>query len=115
MRVRYVGSSEHKLERWCGGLPRARQLPGGQVGRRKRQTTTICPLCTEQDRDHATRWVRNAIVTGQYRFFESDQGFPKKVWYEAQSRIWLGYCVNPGSGEYKGWPIDEGERRAIFG
>ena len=55
-RTLYVGSAEHKLLRWWGGLPSARQLPGGRVGRRGQQTTTV----------------------------------------------------------YKGWPIDEDERRAIF-
>ena len=114
-RARYSGSPEHKVRRWWGGLPEARQLPGGRVGRRNRQTTTVCPLTAEQDRDRATQWIRSAITAGQYRFYESDRDFPKKVWYEADGQIWIGYCVNRATGEYKGWPIDDGERRAVFG
>ena len=34
-RARYIGSDEHKEKRWWGGLPKARQLPGGRVGRPK--------------------------------------------------------------------------------
>lgn len=70
-RVRYLGSEEHKERRWWGGLPEARQLPGGRVGRRNRQTTTVCPLTTAQDRDRATQWIRDAITEGQYRLVES--------------------------------------------
>ena len=113
-RARYVGSPEHKVGRWWDGLPKARQLPGGRVGRRGRQTTTVCPLTTDQDRKSATDWLREAIVAGQYRFVESDRDFPKRVWFRAQGRIWCGHCVNPSAGHYKGWPIDEDERRAIF-
>ncbi len=113
-RARYVGSPEHKLGRWWGGLPGARQLPGGRVGRRGRQTTTVCPLNTEEDRTLATEWLRKAIVAGQYRFVEAGQDFPRRVWFEARGRVWCGFCVNPAAGDYKGWPIDEAERRAIF-
>ena len=114
-RARYVGSLEHKDAQWWNGLPRARQLPHGRIGRRGRQTTTVCPLTTERDRARATEWLRRAIVAGQYRFVESDQDFPRKVWYiEASGRIWCGYCINSTAGAYKGWPIDEDERRAIF-
>ena len=114
-RARYTGSPEHKIQRSWLGLPEARQLPGGRIGRPGKQTTTVCPLTTDQDRERANCWVRNAIIAGQYRFFEADRDFPKKIWYEADGQIWLGFSVNPASGEYKGWPIDEGERNAIFG
>ena len=113
-RARYVGSPEHKLGRWWGGLPGARQLPGGRVGRRGRQTTTVCPLNTEEDRTLATEWLRKAIVAGQYQFVEADQDFPRRVWFEARGSVWCGFCVNSAAGDYKGWPIDEAERRAIF-
>lgn len=92
----------------------ARQLPGGRVGRRDKQTTTVCPLTTEEDRIRATGWLRQAIESGQYRFREADKEFPYKVWYEVEGRIWFGFCINSVLGEYKGWPIDEDERREIF-
>lgn len=65
----------------------ARQLPGGRIGRRGRQTTTVCPLTTDQDRKSATDWLREAIVAGQYRFVESDRDFPKRVWFRARGRV----------------------------
>ena len=74
-RARYVGSPEHKLGGWWGGLPKARQLQGGKVGRPGKQTTTVCPLTTNEDRAEATEWLRRAIVAGQYRFVEADQDF----------------------------------------
>ena len=113
-RAEYHGSREHKLKRSWLGMPMARQLPGGKVGRRDKQTTTVCPLTTEQDRKLATTWLRKAIEAGQYRFREGDLEFPHKVWYEANGNIWFGLCINSGSGQYKGWPIDEDERRGIF-
>lgn len=58
------GSGEHKGRRWWGGLPEARQLLGGKVGRRGKQQTTLCPLTTDEDRDRATDWVRQAIAKG---------------------------------------------------
>ena len=113
-RARYVGSPEHKDQRWWGGLPAARQLRGGRVGRLGKQTTTVCPLSSPEDRHRATRWLRSAIRAGQYRFVESDQDFPKKVWCHERGQAWFALCVNTKSGEYKGWPIEEDERRAVF-
>lgn len=114
-RATYAGSPEHKDERWWGGLPMARQLPGGKVGRRRKRTTTLCPLTTEEERLQAVGWVRSAIANGQYRFFESDQDFPKKIWHRAAGKIWYGLICNPGKGEYKGWPIEDAEWREVFG
>ena len=113
-RAVYVGSPEHKDKRWWGGLPEARQLRGGRVGRHGKQTTTVCPLTSPEDRNRATGWLRSAIRAGQYRFVETDQDFPKKVWCHESGQAWFGLCVNTKSGEYKGWPIDEDERRAVF-
>ena len=92
----------------------ARQLHGGKVGRPGKQTTTVCPLTTNEDRTEATAWLRQAIVAEQYRFVEADQDFPKRVWFKARGQIWCGFCLNPAAGEYKGWPIDEDELRAVF-
>ena len=113
-RATYVGSPEHKLGRWWGGLPQGRQLPGGRVGRRRKQHTTPCPLYRRSDQVRATKWVRNAIRAGQCRFYESDL-FPKRIWYEADGEIWIGLRVTDGLGEYKGWPGDEEERDETFG
>ena len=61
------------------------------------------------------RWWQHRRGPRAFRFYESDQDFPKKVWYEADGQTWIGYCVNRTTGDYKGWPIDDGERRAVFG
>ena len=111
----YVGSPEHKEQRWWGGVPRARQLPGGQLGRPGKPTTTVCPLVSRDDRDRATMWVRDAIQSGQCLFQRSDQKFPKKIWYEADGQVWMGMRVTDQLGEYKGWPISPEERDAVFG
>lgn len=111
----YLGSAEHKETNWWGGHPAGRQLRGGRVGRIGKQTTTICPLSHVEDRDRATVWVRAAIVAGRYKFYESDKKFPRKLWYEAEGQVWMGLCFNSILGEYKGWPIDRGERDEIFG
>ena len=113
-RATYVGSPEHKDEKWWGGLPMARQRTGGKVGRSHRQTTTVCPLTSCEDRDRATGWVRSAIRRRQLKYCEGDKDYPKKIWHRADGRVWFGYCVNSEAGEYKGWPIDEEERRGIF-
>ena len=111
----YVGSPEHKARHWWGGLPEGRQLPGGRVGRRGKQTTTICPLYRRSDQVLATEWVRNAIRSGQCRFYQADQKFPKMIWYEADGVLWIGSRVTDGLGEYKGWPGDKEERDETFG
>ena len=111
----YVGSPEHKDGNWWGGLPRARQLRGGGVGRPGKQRTTVCPLTAPEDQQRATRWVRTAIAEGQYKFVQADQKYPKRIWYRAAGTVWEGWCINTQAGEYKGWPIREEERDAIFG
>lgn len=68
--------------------------------------TTLCPLTSGRDLARATGWLRAAIQAGHYRFVESDQDFPKHVWHQDESgQIWF---------EYKGWPINEDDRRAVL-
>lgn len=113
-RASYVGSKEHKDKRWWGGLPGVRYDRDGKPRRQRRQKTTICPLVTVEDKALATAWIRAAIENHQFRFFEGDQDFPKHVWYEVEGRGWFGYCINSAAGQYKGWPMEEEERREIF-
>lgn len=113
----YVGSAEHKSERWWGGLPQARIGADGLARRPKKQRTTICPLVTAADRHRATSWVHAALAAGQYRYFEGDRDFPARIWYRhcKAGQLWMGYCINTVRGEYKGWPIEEDDRVAVFG
>ena len=76
VRARYQGSGEHKDKGWWGGLPKAKQLPGGGVGRRGKQQTTLCPLTTDKDRERATDWVRQAVGASQLPSIASNDGQP---------------------------------------
>ena len=113
----YVGSSEHKVERWWGGLPQAYVANDGMASRPKKQRTTICPLVQPEDRRDATLWVRAALAAGQYRYLEADKDFPARIWYRVPEtrQLWMGYCVNGILGQYKGWPIDGEDHVAVFG
>jgi hypothetical protein len=113
-RAEYVGSTEHKDQWWWGGVPGVRYDKRGNPARPKRQKTTICRLVSEQDREKATGWIRRAIESGQFKYVEGDQDFPKHVWYQAEGRDWFGFCVNSIAGQYKGWSLEEGERGAFF-
>jgi hypothetical protein len=70
---------------------------------------------TAEDQVKATEYVRKAIENGNYRFVEGDQEFPKHIWYDDNGQGWFGFCFNSVAGHYKGWPLEEDERRAYFG
>ncbi|MFC3229881.1 hypothetical protein ACFOGJ_21705 [Marinibaculum pumilum] len=107
----YVGSPEHKKERWWGGLPEAYVGPDGDASRPGRQITSVCELTTEAERDEATNWVRTALRMGQFRYRDADKDFPAHIWYRDEAgQLWQGRCVNSVLGTYKGWPVDEAER-----
>lgn len=111
----YVGSPEHKAKRWWGGLPGARTSLGGVARRPKKVHTTICPKTTKRDRDEATLWVREALTAGHYRYCDGDKTYPKHIWHRDDERqFWSGFSVNQEAGTYKGWPISEEEKRALF-
>lgn len=64
----------------------------------------------------ATRWVQEALSAARIRFYEGDKVFPKHIWHrDEHGRLWFGFCVNSVQGQYKGWPIDEEDRVAVFG
>jgi hypothetical protein len=112
----YVGSQEYKRYKWWGALPDAYDDEDATASKQGRQQTTICPLTTEEDRVAATGWVQAALTAGQMRFYEGDKDFPKHIWYRDKAGgLWFGFCVNSVLGHYKGWPIDEEERLAVFG
>lgn len=60
--------------------------------------------------------MQRALQAGQFKFHEADQDFPARIWYhdQATGQLWIGYCINSVAGEYKGWPILEDERLAVF-
>lgn len=113
--AKYVGSREHKAERWWGGLPGAFVDGEGVATRPGKQDTTICPLHTDAHRQQATRWVRDALAAGHYKFAMGDDRYPKWIWHRDSGQVWFGFCTNIGVGDYKGWSVDEEERREKFG
>lgn len=111
----YIGSPEHKIEAFWGGLPQAKIGKDGNAKRPRKQNTTICYRITEAERDEATDWVRLALTSRQFRYFEGDKTFPKHIWYEdGAGQFWFGFAVNQIAGTYKGWPISEAEKREKF-
>jgi hypothetical protein len=111
----YVGSAEHKITRWWGGLPGATIGKDGLAHRRGRQLTTPCLRTTAAQREEASDWVRQALAAGQFRFYEGDGIYPKHLWYkDGDGQYWFGFAVNQILGSYKGWPIREEEKRATF-
>ncbi|UXT85139.1 hypothetical protein [Agrobacterium tumefaciens] len=113
--ARYMGSGEHKIVRWWGGLPLARLDENGQPTRPKKELTTICPKTTTEERDVATGWVQHALRNQQFRYFEGDKTFPKHIWYkEENGQFWFGFAINQILGTYKGWPITEAEKSEAF-
>ncbi len=111
----YVGSAEHKVERWWDGLPKPREAHDGNTSRPGKEHTTICRKVTEDERNEASNWVRAALAAGQLRFFEGDKTYPKHIWYkDMHGQFWFGFAVNQIAGTYKGWPISEAEKRAAF-
>jgi hypothetical protein len=111
----YVGSSEHKVAAWWGGLPGLKVDRNGEVIPRKgKALSTPCPLVTAKERDRASRWVKIALRLGHYKFLEGDKVFPKHIWYQRQGVGWFGFRVQDIAGTYKGWPMEEEQRRAIF-
>lgn len=113
--AKYVGSGEHKIKKWWGGQPKARVDKQGNVkARDRKQKTSICHLVSAEQRDLATSWVREAIRRGQYNFVLGDKDYPKHIWFTADGQDWFGFCVNSVAGEYKGWPLEDGELNEIL-
>jgi hypothetical protein len=72
-------------------------------------------LLTGVDQARATGWVQEALKQQQYRFCDGDKTYPKHIWYrDKNGQFWFGFCMNGISGSYKGWPIDEAEKREAF-
>ena len=111
----YAGSPEHKVAKWWGGLPQAWEGKKGKAIRPKKEKTSICRKVTAEERGEATKWVRAALINGQFRYYEGDKTFPKHLWYQDEDgQFWFGYAINQIAGTYKGWPMEEAEKRATF-
>lgn len=96
VRVRYVGSSEHKNTPSFAGQPRPRA------------DASLCDPDLANSQHRLTRWLRNAIRRGAVGdFWEGD--FPRYVWYKADNQVYEARLTNRGLGEYKGYPLERHE------
>jgi hypothetical protein len=95
--VTYVGSPEHKDVPSFAGQPRPRA------------DASLCPR--ELTRDHAKveGWLREAVRRGAVSELREGD-FPRYVWFEHEGVVYEGRLVNRGLGEYKGFPLEDGER-----
>jgi hypothetical protein len=67
---------------------------------------------TNEQRETATEWVKEAIRNGQFDLgYAMRNGFPRYIWHlTADGTYWCGFLMNEGAGpnataQYKGWPI----------
>jgi hypothetical protein len=92
----YVGSQEHKSYPSFAGPPKLRS-----------DASRCDPKFKEADA--LTQWIQEAIRTGQVGTpWEGD--FPRYTWIVREGIYYEGRLVNPGLGQYKGYPLNEEER-----
>ena len=90
----YVGSPEHKAGPSFAGQPRPR---------------ADASICDERlTQDEVTRWLRTAINRGVFGGFW-EGAFPRYVWYKLGPTVYEARLINRGTGEYKGYPLEEDE------
>ena len=107
-KICYIGSPEHKKHT---------NAITDQV--KPRADATLCPdSVTEKGKEEIEEWLKEAFRKGAYgEFWEND--FPRYVQYlnRQMDVVFTGRLVNKGTGEYKGYPIEEfewpGHRRFI--
>lgn len=91
-RAKYVGSVEHKEVASPAGLPKPRA------------DATICPLVTKRDFARATRWLKDALASGNVGA-PWYGAFPRYAWRREGEIVYEAFLVNSAAGEYKGWPL----------
>ncbi len=95
VRVRYVGSPEHKDTITSAGMSRPRP------------DASICPRPTN-DMDRATGWLQSAIRSG-WTGDRWEGGFPRYVWHKHRDTVFEARLINRGNGTYKGYPLSDHE------
>ena len=94
--ARYVGSAEHKSYPSSAGPPRLRA------------DATPCPP-TLSDAAELTQWLRRAISARQTSG-RWEGGFPRYAWLDVEGTVYEARQLGPGSGEYKGYPLEAEQR-----
>jgi hypothetical protein len=96
-RVSYVGSPEHKDHPSFAGRPRPRA------------DASLCDPALAHRLPDLTRWLRAAIRKGNVGApWEGD--FPRYAWHRQGDAYFEARLVNREKGEYKGYPLADGER-----
>jgi len=95
--VSYVISPEHKDYLTTAG-------PG-----RLRSDASACPRGL--DFDQVVDWIRKAIRAGDV-CADFDGAFPRYAWARVEGRVYEARLSNPGSGAYKGYPLQDYEAPA---
>jgi len=95
--VKYVGSPEHKDAPSFVGMPKARA------------DASICDRVLGQNQVLVQKWLRTAVANGWVGELWEGR-FPRYVWYCDGDVVYEGRLVNRQLGEYKGYPLDNGER-----
>lgn len=92
-RASYIGSPEHKDTQSFAGQPRPRA------------DASICDRLLAQEQPRVTDWLKTAIRRGAISSrLEGD--FPRYVWHKEGDIVYEARLVNPGNGEYKGYPLN---------
>jgi len=94
----YVGSPEHKD--YKSNLIKD-QKP------RPRANASICPKSIDE-LGEVNRWLEQAILRGAISD-DWQSNFPRYIWYKDKSKVYVGRLTLPGTGGYKGYPIEEWE------
>jgi len=95
-RVRYTGSPEHKTYPFAGQAPRPRP------------DASLCDKALAGKECKVGEWLRQAIREGHIGE-PWEGGFPRYVWHRVEGICYEARLSNEGLGEYKGWPLGEGE------
>lgn len=91
LKVRYVGSPEHKTAPSFAGPPKLRA-----------DASKCDPNL--KDANEITKWLREGIKAGNIcSFFEGE--FPRYVWLKRGTIVYEGRLVNREQGQYKGYPL----------
>lgn len=90
--ARYVGSGEHKTAPSLAGPPRPRA-----------DASKCDPKLA--DPEELTAWLSKAVELGNIGAPFEGVGFPRYAWSRQGDVVYEARLVNPGLGQYKGYPL----------
>ncbi|MBI9085439.1 MAG: hypothetical protein JEZ11_17720 [Desulfobacterales bacterium] len=96
LRVRYIGSPEHK------------NAPSFAGRLRPRADATICDSELNDRQGELTAWLQEAIRAGQVGG-PWEGVFPRYAWYRQEDVVYEARLVNRELGDYKGYALEKDE------